>query len=120
MTKKILVVEDSPTQMHMVKATLQARGYNVITAFNGEEGLEMVRREHPELVLLDVVLPGKNGFQICRTLKSSTETKHIPVIMLTSKNQSSDHFWGMKQGADMYLTKPWKADELLEAVARHL
>lgn len=120
MARKILVVEDSPTQMQLVKDALQAKGYKVITAFNGEDGIEIAKKEHPELVLLDVVLPGKNGFQVCRSLKSSVDTKHIPVIMLTSKNQTSDHFWGMKQGADMYLTKPWKADELLEAIARHL
>ena len=120
MAGKILVVEDSPTQMQMIKSALQAVGYNVITAFNGEEALEKARRDHPELVLLDVVLPGKNGFQVCRALKSSTETRDIPVILLTSKDQTSDRFWGMKQGADLYLTKPWKADELLAAVARYM
>lgn len=120
MARTILVVEDSPTQMQAVKAALQARGYNVITAFNGDEGLEKARREHPELVLLDVVLPGKSGFQVCRILKSSADTKDIPVIMLTSKDQASDRFWGTKQGADLYLTKPWKTEELLAAVARHL
>ncbi len=120
MARKILVVEDSPTQMQMVKSALQAGGYNVLTAFNGEEGLEKARREHPELVLLDLVLPGKNGFQICRALKSSADTKDIPVILLTSKDQTSDRFWGMRQGADLYLTKPWKAEDLLAAIARYL
>jgi len=120
MARKILVVEDSPTQMQMVKSALQGVGYNVITAFNGEEALEKAQRERPELVLLDVVLPGKNGFQICRALKTAADTKDIPVILLTSKDQTSDRFWGMRQGADLYLTKPWKADELLAAVARYL
>ncbi len=120
MARTILVVEDSPTQMQKVKSTLQERGYNVITASDGEEGLEKARTEHPGLVLLDVVLPGKSGFQVCRTLKTSTDTSDIPVILLTSKDQASDRFWGMKQGADMYLTKPCADDELLAAVARHI
>lgn len=115
----ILVVEDSPTEMQMVKNVLQNKGYEVITAANGEEGLEKVRDLLPSLVVLDVVLPGRNGFQVCRDLKSSPDTKNVPVILLTSKTQESDRFWGMKQGADAYLTKPWREDELLAAVARH-
>lgn len=120
MKKKILLVEDSPTQMLSVKTTLQAKGYQVITAESGEEGLEKARREHPELVVLDVILPGRNGFQICRDLKTSPETKQVPVILLTSKDQESDRFWGLKQGADEYLTKPCKESELLASVARQL
>jgi len=120
MPRTILIVEDSPTEMQMVRTALLSRGYHVITATSGEEGLEKVRREHPELILLDVVLPGRNGFQICRDLKSSPDTQNLPVILLTSKNQASDRFWGMKQGADAYLTKPWKAEELLATVAQHL
>lgn len=115
----ILVVEDSPTEMQMVRAALQNKGYQVITATNGEEGLEKARNEMPSLVVLDVVLPGRNGFQVCRDLKSSPDTKNVPVILLTSKTQESDRFWGMKQGADAYLTKPWREDELLAVVARH-
>lgn len=120
MKRRILVVEDSPTQMQSVMRTLQDRGYSVITAGTGEEGLEKARRERPELVVLDVILPGKNGFQICRDLKTSPETEQLPVILLTSKNQDSDKFWGMKQGADEYLTKPCKDEELLASIARHL
>jgi len=115
----ILVVEDSPTEMQMVKTALQNKGYEVITAANGEEGLEKVRHQLPSLVVLDVVLPGRNGFQVCRDLKSSPDTKNVPVILLTSKTQESDRFWGMKQGADAYLTKPWREDELLAVVAKH-
>jgi twitching motility two-component system response regulator PilH len=120
MPKTILIVEDSPTQMQMVKAALQAEGYNVITAFSGDEGLEKARRERPGLVVLDVVLPGRNGFQICRDLKSSPDTRELPVILLTSRDQPSDRFWGMKQGADVYLTKPCKSTELLAAIARYI
>ena len=115
----ILVVEDSPTEMQIVRTALQNKGYEVITATNGEEGLEKARRESPSLVVLDVVLPGRNGFQVCRDLKSSPDTKNVPVILLTSKTQDSDRFWGMKQGADAYLTKPWREEELLAIVARH-
>jgi twitching motility two-component system response regulator PilH len=120
MSRTILVVEDSPTEMQIVKNALQSRGYTVITAANGEEGIEKARRERPQLVVLDIILPGKNGYQVCRDLKSSPDTRDVPVIMLTSKNQESDRFWGMKQGADAYLTKPWREEELLATVARHL
>ncbi len=106
--------------MQIVKNALQSRGYNVITAANGEEGIEKAHRERPQLVVLDIILPGKNGYQVCRDLKSSPDTKDVPVIMLTSKSQESDRFWGLKQGADAYLTKPWREDELLATVARHL
>jgi twitching motility two-component system response regulator PilH len=115
----ILVVEDSPTEMQIVRTALQNKGYEVITATNGEEGIEKVRSHSPSLVVLDVVLPGRNGFQVCRDLKSSPDTKNVPVILLTSKTQDSDRFWGMKQGADAYLTKPWREEELLAIVARH-
>jgi twitching motility two-component system response regulator PilH len=70
--------------------------------------------------VLDVILPGKNGFQVCRDLKTSPDTKNLPVILLTSKNQEFDRFWGLKQGADAYMTKPWKEEELLATVARYL
>lgn len=118
--KTILVVEDSPTQMQSVKLALQAKGYHVITAETGEEGLEKARQELPELVVLDVILPGKNGFQVCRDLKTSPETKEMPVILLTSKDQESDRFWGIRQGADEYLTKPCTESDLLASVARQL
>jgi twitching motility two-component system response regulator PilH len=120
MKKTILVVEDSPTQMKSVQIALQAKGYHVITAESGEEGLEKARKEMPELVLLDVILPGKNGFQVCRDLKTSPETKKMPIIILTSKDQESDRFWGMRQGADEYLTKPCTESDLLASVARQL
>ncbi len=120
MSRTILIVEDSPTEMQIVKNALQSRGYNVITAANGEEGIEKAHRERPQLVVLDIILPGKNGYQVCRDLKSSPDTKDVPVIMLTSKSQESDRFWGLKQGADAYLIKPWREDELLATVARHL
>ena len=116
----ILLVEDSPTHMRLATNCLETQGYRLITAVDGEEALRKAASEKPDLIVLDVILPGQNGFQVCRTLKTSTDTKGIPVVMLTSKNQESDRFWGMKQGADAYLTKPFIASDLLATVAKHL
>jgi len=118
--RTILVVDDSPTELHLVVSTLESRGYRITTASDGEEALAKITAEQPDLVLLDVVMPKKNGFQVCRDLKASPQTQHIPIVLITSKNQEVDKFWGMKQGADEYLTKPWKEDELLSVVARRL
>ncbi len=118
--RKALVVEDSPTEMGIAVAALRQRGYQIVTAEDGEEALEKMARERPDLVVLDVVLPKKNGFQVCREIKTSADWKSIPVILLTSKTQESDRFWGMKQGADEYLTKPYQDSELLAAVARRI
>jgi twitching motility two-component system response regulator PilH len=120
MAQTILVVDDSPTEMRLVLNALSGKGHRLITATDGDQALELARREQPRLVVLDVVMPGKNGFQVCRALKSAPETEKIPVILLTSKNQESDKFWGLKQGADEYITKPFAEAELQAAVARHL
>ena len=90
------------------------------TAGDGEEALRKIQADRPDLVLLDVVLPGKNGFQICREIKSKPDTKAIKVVLVTSKNQESDRFWGMKQGADEYLAKPFSNEDLLAVVARQV
>jgi twitching motility two-component system response regulator PilH len=115
--RSILVVDDSPTEMKLVSAPLQKKGYRVLTAVDGEKALEVANVEHPDLIVLDVVLPKKNGFQVCRQLKTTPDTKDIKVLMLTSKSQESDRFWGMKQGADAYMTKPFEDEELLTKVA---
>ncbi|AWM35653.1 Alkaline phosphatase synthesis transcriptional regulatory protein PhoP [Gemmata obscuriglobus] len=114
----ILVVDDSPTEQRVVVSALQAKGYRVITAADGDEAIEKAGREQPRLIVLDVVMPKKNGYQVCRQLKSAPETQHIKVLMLTTKNQDADKFWGMKQGADAYLTKPFASDELITNVTR--
>jgi twitching motility two-component system response regulator PilH len=114
----VLVVDDSPTDLKLMLAALQAKGYRTVTAIDGEEALEKASREHPRLILLDVVLPKKNGFQVCRQLKTSPDTRDIKVVLVTSKTQDSDRFWGLKQGADAYLTKPFDDQELLAVVAR--
>jgi twitching motility two-component system response regulator PilH len=117
MDKKILVVDDSPTARDLIVSTLQSQGYNTMMAENGEEALRKAASEHPDLILLDVVMPGQNGFQVCRQLKTADATKDIKVILVTSKDQKSDRFWGLKQGADDYLIKPFEQNKLLECVA---
>ncbi|WP_028582858.1 response regulator transcription factor [Desulfogranum mediterraneum] len=111
----ILVVDDSPTQLNMMKAPFEKNGYQVITATDGEEALSMVHSEKPMLVVLDVIMPKMNGFQVCRKIKTEETTRDIKVVMLTSKNQKSDAFWGKKQGADKYMTKPFDEQELYDA-----
>lgn len=114
--KSILIVDDSPTELRLVTNSLQGKGFRILTATDGEKALEIASREQPDLIVLDVVLPKKNGFQVCRQLKTSEETKEIKVLMLTSKNQETDRFWGMKQGADGYMTKPFAETELMAKV----
>lgn len=118
--KTILVVEDSPTELLMLTNVLQDRGYSFAVATDGEEALQKASQHKPALVLLDILLPKKNGFQVCRTLKSSPETSGIKIIVLSGKNQDSDRYWGLKQGADLYLTKPFRKEELLHAIAQML
>jgi len=113
--RKILVVEDSPTTRRQITDILEAAGYQVISAEDGEAALTLVHEHHPELVVLDIVLPKKNGYQVCRKIKADPELA-IKVLMLTAKDQEKDRIWGQRQGADMYLSKPVDADELMTAV----
>ncbi|HUQ92659.1 MAG TPA: response regulator [Bryobacteraceae bacterium] len=119
-TKSILVVEDSPTELTLVTNLLKENGYSFTVATDGEEALRKAAQQQPDLMLLDVILPKKNGFLVCRNIKSSPDTSHIKVIVLSSKNQESDKYWGMKQGADLYLTKPFNSAELLRAIAKFI
>jgi DNA-binding response OmpR family regulator len=116
----ILVVDDSPTDLSLLLAALRPSGFRLLSANDGDQALETARREHPDLVLLDVILPHKNGFQVCRQLKAEEGTRGIKVVLVTSKTQPSDRFWGLKQGADDYLTKPFTPEQLLGVVERHL
>jgi len=120
MTGNILIVEDSPTERQLIRKMLEESGYRVTEAVDGNAALAAVQREKPSLLLLDVVLPGPNGFQICRQLKSSPDTRDIRIVMMSSKNQEADRFWGLKQGADEYLVKPFKSEDLLASVRRQL
>ena len=117
---KILVVEDSPTYLRKITDFLQSHEYEVITAVDGEEALEKAAGENPRLIVLDVILPKKNGFQVCRQLKTSPDTQDIKILMVTSKSQESDRFWGLKQGADEYMTKPFDDQELATTLAKLL
>jgi twitching motility two-component system response regulator PilH len=112
-SERILIVEDSPTAMLQITTILQKRGYELMHAVDGEEALQKATESLPELIVLDIILPKKNGFQVCRKLKSQPLTQNIKILMLTSKIQESDRFWGFKQGADDYMTKPFEADDLL-------
>ena len=116
--RKVLVEDDSWTELAMIATPLRNSGFDVVTAVDGDEALEKVFREQPECIVLDVVLPKQNGFQLCRKLKSFEVSKNIPIILLTSKNTPLDKSWGLRQGADMYMTKPFKEDELVSNVRR--
>ena len=120
MSRSILVVDDSPTERRLIANPLRKSGYLVSTAEDGEEAIVRANGEQPDLIVLDVVMPKKNGFQVCRKLKMSPNTKDIKIVMLTSKNQDTDRFWGLRQGADAYLTKPFAETLLLETVAELL
>ena len=115
--KKVLVVDDSPTERHVLVELLTRNGYQVITAESGEEGIEKAKSELPDLVLMDVVMPGLNGYQATRTLTRDETTKHIPIIVCTSKGQDNDKIWGLRQGALDYLVKPVNGEELLSKIA---
>ncbi len=114
---KILVVDDSPTERHVLVELLTRKGYQVLTAESGEEGIEKAKSEQPDLVLMDVVMPGLNGYQATRTLTRDDATKHIPVIVCTSKGQETDKIWGLRQGAQDYMVKPINPEELLAKIA---
>ena len=114
--QRILVVDDSPTALRITSELLSESGFDVITASDGEEALEVADRDHPNLIVLDIILPRKNGFQVCRKLRSESNTEDIAIVMLSSKNQDHDRQWAERQGADGYLTKPYNADELLSCI----
>ena len=116
----VLIVDDSPTEVHVIKAALEEKGYETLSAESGERGIEMARESKPDLILMDVVMPGINGFQATRQLSKDPSTAEIPVIMVTTKNQKTDRIWGMRQGAVDYIVKPFSAEDLLEKAAAAL
>jgi len=115
--RKILVVDDSPTERYVLNELLTSNGYQVITAENGEQGIAMARSELPDLILMDVVMPGLNGYQATRTLTRDPATRGIPVIVCTTKGQETDKIWGLRQGAHDYMVKPVNGQELLAKIA---
>lgn len=118
MLKKVLIVDDSPSQVKLIQGLLEHEGYRPVGLNDPKRVEEAIVTERPSIILLDVVMPERNGFQVCRDLKSNTEFKTIPVIMVTSKDSASDRFWGEQQGADAYVTKPFTREDLLRAVRR--
>ncbi|MBT8141837.1 MAG: response regulator [Gammaproteobacteria bacterium] len=117
---KVLIVDDSPTEVHILKGFLDKGGHDVLVAQDGKSGIEMAEAESPDLILMDVVMPGVNGFQATRKLSRNDKTSAIPVIMVTTKNQETDRIWGMRQGAVDYLVKPVKEKSLMEKISEVL
>jgi twitching motility two-component system response regulator PilH len=115
--KKILVVDDSPTERHVLTDMLLKAGYTVVIADSGEQAIEVAKAEIPDVILMDVVMPGMNGYQATRTITREETTRHIPVIMCTSKGQETDKIWGMRQGAHDYMVKPIDSSTLLAKIA---
>lgn len=113
---KILVVDDSPTQMANMVKIVEAHGHQTVTATNGMEGVEKAKAELPELILMDVVMPELNGFQATRKITKDPATAHIPVILVTTKDQDTDKVWGERQGAAGYLVKPVSENDLIAKV----
>ena len=110
---RVLIVDDSPTEMYRFKEILKRYGYGIIEAKNGAEGVAKAREEKPDVVLMDVVMPGMNGFQATRQLSKEDSTATIPIVLLTTKGAETDKVWGMRQGATDYIVKPVKEDDLV-------
>ena len=110
---RILIVDDSPTEMYKLTGMLEKHGHVVLKAENGADGVALARQEKPDAVLMDIVMPGLNGFQATRQLSKDPETNHIPVIMVTTKDQETDMVWATRQGAKAYITKPVDEQKLI-------
>jgi twitching motility two-component system response regulator PilH len=116
----VLVVEDSVTQREMIRDLLKGSGLSVSIATDGVEALEQIEGQHPDLVVLDIVMPRMNGYEVCRRIKADPKTQHVPVVMCSSKGEEFDRYWGMKQGADAYIAKPFQPTELVGTVKQLL
>lgn len=114
---RILIVDDSPTETYRFREILERHGHQVLEASNGADGVAVARAEQPDLVLMDVVMPGLNGFQATRQLTKDEETAHIPIVIVTTKDQETDRVWGKRQGARDYLTKPVDEGQLMQTIA---
>jgi twitching motility two-component system response regulator PilH len=118
--KKVLIVDDSPAQVRLIQGLLEPEGYWPVGLSDPKRVEEAIAVERPSVILLDVVMPERNGFQVCRELKGNIKFNTIPVILVTSKDTASDRYWGQQQGADGYVTKPFTREELLRAVRRFI
>lgn len=110
----ILIVDDSPTEVHVMKKALEGSGYRTATAGDGQEGVRLAREMHPDLIFMDIVMPGMNGYQATRAIVNDPDTKKIPIVMVTSKGLETDRIWGLRQGAVDYMVKPVSPDKLVE------
>ena len=117
---KILIADDSSTEVMMFAKALEAAGYETIKAYDGEAAERMAIEEMPDLLVLDIIMPKKNGFHVCRNLKTNPKTRNIPIVIVTAKGEDADVYWGKKQGADEYLIKPFDVSKLVAAVDRLL
>jgi two-component system, chemotaxis family, response regulator PixH len=116
LTGTILIVEDTPSEMELMSHYLRESGCTVIHAHTAKEGLDKASQHKPDAIVTDVVMPGMSGFELCRSLKKNPDTAKVPIIICTSKNQEIDRLWGMRQGADAYLTKPYTREQLVRVV----
>ena len=117
---RILIVDDSPSQLMSIRRIVEKLGHEALTAEDGAAGVEAAKRELPDLILMDVVMPNLNGFQATRTLSRESTTRDIPVVLVTTKDQDTDRMWGMRQGARAYLTKPFSESDLSDVIGRLL
>ncbi|QIL20725.1 response regulator [Thermomonas sp. HDW16] len=117
---RILIVDDSPSQLMGIRRIVEKLGHDALTAEDGAAGVDAAKREIPDLILMDVVMPNLNGFQATRSITREATTKHIPVILVTTKDQDTDRMWGLRQGAKAYITKPFSESELSELIAQYL
>lgn len=113
---RVLIVDDSPSQLMGMKRIIEKLGHEILTAEDGALGVEAAKRELPDLILMDVVMPNLNGFQATRSISKEPATSHIPIILVTTKDQETDRVWGMRQGAKAYLTKPVNEAALIKLV----
>jgi len=117
---KILIAEDSATAVELIKRTLSPLGHQIVIANDGENAERLILDEKPDLIILDIIMPRMNGFQLCRSLRSNPGFRDLPIIMITSMDRESDRYWGLKQGASEYLVKPVDPNLLLERVKAYL
>ena len=110
----ILIVDDSPTEVHVMKKALEKGGFTTATAGDGQEGVRLAREMHPDLIFMDIVMPGMNGYQATRAIVNDPDTRQIPIVMVTSKGNDTDRVWGLRQGAVDYMVKPVSADLLVQ------
>ena len=117
---RILIVDDSPSQLLGIKRIVEKLGHETLSAEDGAAGVEVAKQEMPDLILMDVVMPNLNGFQATRTISKNAETAHIPIILVTTKDQETDKVWGMRQGAKAYVTKPVSEADLTKVLGEYL